>query len=247
MPVGRPPDASSVRGPPVEASDRRLRQTGAFAIDTAARITSDRTPADLEARRAVEAVLAGDPEAFRVLVERESASVVRACYRVLGDLHEAEDAAQEAFVIAYRSLAGWRGDGSFGAWLGRIAVRNAVRRAKSRRTTARIDPADPDRLMGSGTGDGADRASLAALALGIGGSNDPAVLNLRAERADALRLAVARLDEPYRETVMLRFYGELSLAEIAAQTDRPIGTVKTHLFRGLAKLRDIAAREGIAR
>lgn len=195
----------------------------------------------------VEAVLGGDRDAFRVLVERESASVVRTCHRVLGDLHEAEDAAQEAFVIAYRSLAGWRGDGSFGAWLGRIAVRNAVRRAKSRRATARIDPADPDRLMGSGASDGVDRAGLAALALGIGRSNDPAVLSLRAERADALRLAVARLDEPYRETVMLRFYGELSLAEIAAQTGRPIGTVKTHLFRGLAKLRAITASEGIDR
>ena len=204
-------------------------------------------PADIEARRVVEAVLGGDRDAFRVLVERESASVVRTCYRVLGDLHDAEDAAQEAFVIAYRSLAGWRGDGSFGAWLGRIAVRNAVRRAKARRTIARIDPADPDRLMGSGASEGADRAGLAALALGIGRSNDPAVLSLRTERADALRLAVARLDEPYRETVMLRFYGELSLAEIAAQTGRPIGTVKTHLFRGLAKLRAITASEGIHR
>ena len=40
--------------------------------------------------------------------------VVRACYRVLGDLHEAEDAAQEAFVTAYRSLGTWRGQGQFG-------------------------------------------------------------------------------------------------------------------------------------
>ena len=112
---------------------------------------------------------AGDRDAFRFLVERESASVVRACHRVLGDLHEAEDAAQEAFVIAYRSLAGWRGDGSFGAWLGRIAVRNAIRRAKARRSVARIDPTDPDLVLGSGPGDamaGADRASLAAMALG---------------------------------------------------------------------------------
>jgi RNA polymerase sigma factor, sigma-70 family len=150
-------------------------------------------------------------------------------------------------VIAYRSLAGWRGDGSFGAWLGRIAVRNAVRRAKSRRITARLDPADPDRLMSSGASDGTDRRGLAELAVGIGGSNDPALLSLRAERAGELRLAVARLDEPYRETVMLRFYGELSLAEIAAQTKRPIGTVKTHLFRGLARLRDLAAIDGIGR
>jgi DNA-directed RNA polymerase specialized sigma24 family protein len=47
----------------------------------------------------------GDRDAFRRLVDREGPAVVRACYRVLGDIHEAEDAAQEAFVTAYRSLA----------------------------------------------------------------------------------------------------------------------------------------------
>ena len=54
-------------------------------------------------RAIVDAVLAGDRDAYRLLVVRESASIVRACHRVLGDLHEAEDAAQEAFVTAYRS------------------------------------------------------------------------------------------------------------------------------------------------
>ena len=190
-------------------------------------------------------MLAGDREAFRILVERESPSVVRACHRILGDLHDAEDAAQEAFVIAYRSLAGWRGDGSFGAWLGRIAVRNAIRRAKSRKPVARIDPTDPERLLGSAAdgGPGGDRASLAAAALGLTGATDPALIALRSERADDLRRAIAQLDDPYRETVMLRFYAELSLAEIAAETDRPLGTVKTHLFRGLARLRTSLASE----
>lgn len=176
-------------------------------------------------------MLAGDSDAFRLLVELESASVVRACHRVLGDLYEAEDAAQEAFVIAYRSLAGWRGEGSFGAWLGRIAVRNAVRRAKARRPVTRIDPGDVDRSLGRAAGGGAD----------------PALVALRAEYADDLRRAVSRLDEPYRETVMLRFYGQLSLAEIAAETDRPIGTVKTHLFRGLARLRATMTADGVRR
>jgi RNA polymerase sigma-70 factor, ECF subfamily len=182
-------------------------------------------------------VLAGDRDAFRYLVERESTSVVRACHRVLGDLHEAEDAAQESFVIAYRSLAGWRGDGSFGAWLGRIAIRVAIRRAKTRKPVSRIDPTDPELVMGAGPEAGADRASLAAIALGLTGSTDPAQISLRSERAEELRAAVARLDEPYRETVMLRFFGDLSLAEIAQETQRPIGTVKTHLFRGLLRLR----------
>src|SRR5262245_11379437 len=74
-------------------------------------------------RAVVDAVLAGDRQAFRVLVEREGPAVVAACARVLGDRVEAEDVAQEAFVTAYRSLSTWRADGAFGAWLSRIAMR----------------------------------------------------------------------------------------------------------------------------
>ena len=59
----------------------------------------------------VAAILDGDRDAYRLLVDRESRALVRACLRVLGDLQEAEDVAQEAFVSAYRSLASWRADG----------------------------------------------------------------------------------------------------------------------------------------
>jgi RNA polymerase sigma-70 factor (ECF subfamily) len=176
-------------------------------------------PEAIDERAAIEAVLAGDRDAFRVIVERESAAVIRACHRVLGDLHEAEDAAQEAFVTAFRSLARWRGDGPFGAWLTRIAVRIAIRRAQRRRDVTWIDPTDPSSRI--------DRPD----------GPDPAVATLRAERAEGLRSAVSRLEEPYREVIALRFFGELSLDEIAAQTGRPLGTVKTHLRRGLLRLR----------
>jgi RNA polymerase sigma-70 factor (ECF subfamily) len=60
---------------------------------------------------------------------------------------------------------------------------------------------------------------------------------MRAERATEIRAAVAALPEPYREVVALRFFGEASLDEIARLTERPLGTVKTHLHRGLARLR----------
>ena len=117
---------------------------GEVEIFGALRVTTSDEPRD--DRAIVDAVLAGDQEAYRVLVERESAAVVRACHRVLGDLHEAEDAAQEAFVTAYRSLASWRGDGPFGAWLTRIAVRIALREAGSRRSITWLDtsPSAPD-------------------------------------------------------------------------------------------------------
>lgn len=186
----------------------------------------------------VEEVLDGDRDAFRRLVERESAALVRACHRILGDHAEAEDAAQEAFVTAFGSLASWRGDGPLGAWLTRIGTRIALRRASRRRT---VTWRDPGRVApGSGrdpADEAASREALAAAPL-----TDPAILSLRAERATEVRTAVAALPEPYREVVALRFFGDQSLDEIARQTGRPLGTVKTHLHRGLARLRE--AMEG---
>ena len=197
--------------------------------------------ADAQARAVVRAVLDGDRDAFRLLVEREGRQVVRICYRVLGDVHEAEDAAQETFVTAYRALSTWRGDGPFGGWLAMIATRTAVRRASRRRPVVRLDvptAADPaaaaDAILARATGPAPAPAGP-----------DPATGILAAERSEAVRRAVARLDEPYREVVALRFFGERSLAEIADASGRPIGTVKTHLHRGIQRLRTILAAEGL--
>jgi RNA polymerase sigma-70 factor (ECF subfamily) len=193
-------------------------------------------PADhADDRSIVAAVLDGDRDAFRRLVDREGPSVVRACHRILGDLAEAEDAAQEAFVTAYRSLGTWRADGPFGAWLTRIAVRIALREAGRRRTVTWIDPVrDP----GSGPIAGPAERAAERDAIAAAPTTDPASLTLRAERAHEVRAAVTSLPEPYREVVALRFFGDASLDEIARVTGRPLGTVKTHLHRGLARLRD---------
>lgn len=147
--------------------------------------------------------------------------MIAGCRRVLEDSAEAEDVAQEAFVAAYRALASYRGDGPLGAWVTRIALRLALRRVRQRARMvvpnvlepAWAGPSAPERL-------------------------DPARLVLDAERARDLRAAVAALPDHYREVVSLRFFGELSLQEIAAMTGRPLGTVKTHLRRGLARLRE---------
>ncbi len=183
----------------------------------------------------VEAVLGGDRDAFRILIEREAAGVLRACYRILGDLHDAEDAAQEAFVTAFRALGTWRREGPFGAWLARIAVRIALRQVGRRRRLTWIDPTAEDAFGAdfSGGDGGILRPAGAATEL----APDPAMIALRAERAARVRAAVAALDEPYREVVALRFFADLSLNEIAAESGRPLGTVKTHLHRGLGRLR----------
>lgn len=194
--------------------------------------------ADEVALRVVAAVLGGDRDAFRELVETESGAVVRICDRVLGNLHDAEDAAQEAFVTAYRALGTWRADGPFGAWLARIAVRVALRHAGRRNRTRELAWIEPPAAGSFGSASPQDGASEPTIR-----TDDPAQIVLRWERSDRLRAAVASLEEPYREVVALRFFGELSLAEIAATSGRPIGTVKTHLHRGLLKLRSAVENE----
>jgi RNA polymerase sigma-70 factor (ECF subfamily) len=221
--------SSAYRPAPPGSSERTLPARSSKDDPTDHTRTSDPTPgATNDDRTIVEAVLAGDRDAFRRLVERESNAVVATCTRILGDRSEAEDVAQEAFVIAYRSLGSWRADGAFGAWLSRIAIRLAVRRAGQQRKVTWLDPLaaeadlpNQDRFRTMGTSD----------------AGDPAHSLIRSERDATVRAAVASLDEPYREVVALRFFAERSLAEIAEATDRPLGTVKTHLHRGLARLK----------
>jgi RNA polymerase sigma factor (sigma-70 family) len=178
--------------------------------------------AGVDDRALVDAVLDGDRDAFRLLVERESVVVYRACLRILRQPEAAEDAAQESFVTAYRSLGSYRGDGSLGGWLMRIATRTAFRRLDSRSTVTLDAIAEPREI---------DRRA------------DPSRAVLDDERQAAVRDAVARLGEPYREVVALRYFAELSLAEIAAATGRPLATVKTHLRRGLERLRPLIGEE----
>ena len=137
-------------------------------------------------------------------------------------------------MIAYRSLATWRGEGAFGAWLSRIAVRLAIRRLAQRKQVTWLDPIAAESTRRQRPYRSTSRADAV----------DPAHTLLRSERDAELRTAVGALDEPYREVVALRFFAERSLAEIAEATGRPLGTVKTHLHRGLARLRRALEEDG---
>lgn len=178
------------------------------------------TPTVARDRPLVDAVLAGDRDAYRALVERESMSVIGLCTAILRDPDEAQDAAQDAFVQAYRSLATYRGDGTFGAWIGRIATRMAISRAAARGQQWRTESMDASGLN--------LRDELA--------SPERQLADL--EHAEALRLAIQDLPADQRQVVALRFYEDMPLERIAVETRAPLGTVKSRLHRALARLRD---------
>lgn len=190
------------------------------------------TVLQVDDRTLVDTIIAGDHDAYRLLVERESTTVFRCCYRVLGHVEDAEDVAQESFVTAYRSLASWRGDGSVRAWLAQIATRHALRAAARR--------ARPVTFDGSGVdGSLTDRIEFAH-------APDPSAAMAAADTAAQVREAVTHLPEPYRETIALRYFAELSIDEIAETLDRPVGTVKVHVHRGLERLRAALVEEFVA-
>ncbi len=176
-------------------------------------------------RALIDAVLAGDRDLFALLVERETPAVYRACLRILGQRPDAEDVTQECFITAFRSMRSYRGEGSLRAWLLRIATRLSFRRLAQRRPSEPLD----DALH--------DRAGSPAL--------EPARAVIAAEERTIVRDAVAALPEHHRDVVALRFFADLSLAEIADVTGRPVNTVKTHLRRGLERLEPILG-EGVA-
>jgi RNA polymerase sigma-70 factor, ECF subfamily len=169
------------------------------------------------------ALRSGDRRAFAVLVQHETRAVYQATYRILGRTADAEDVTQEAFVAAYRSIGTFRAEGSLRGWLLRIATRIAFRRLSQRRETADLAAVGEPVL--------ADRSA------------EPARAVIAAERQQTVRDAIEELPDPYREVVALRFLADLSLAEVAEATGRPLNTVKTHLRRGLERLRPRLAPE----
>lgn len=162
-------------------------------------------------------VLAGEPDAFRSLVDRYSDRLYRFCRARLGDDADAEDAVQDVFVRAYRSLASFDASRSWPSWLFSIAANRVKSRYSARSSVARL----------------VERAGGEALVVGEAASagEDPAELAVGAMAAEALREAVAALPAAYRAPVELYYFAGLGVADVARALGLGEEAVKTRLFR----------------
>ena len=170
-------------------------------------------------RDAVARCLQGDEAAFAELFRRHEARVLRVAHALLGDREAAEDAKQEAFLAAFRTLDRMNADVAFSSWVHRNliwAARTQARRAYWRREVA------SDSLDGVGEGSAFERY----------------------ERRLAVLAALQALSRGAREAVVLRFYLDLPESEIARLLGCRTGTVKSRISRALRQLARSSALGG---
>jgi RNA polymerase sigma-70 factor (ECF subfamily) len=167
----------------------------------------------------------GDLDAFNQLVTRHERTVLNLCWRMLGTLHEAEDASQDTFIKAWTNAKSFKG-GAVRPWLLRIATNTCydILRSQGRKPTGSLDALDFESKSSWST------------------QSDPVDPVRFAETGDLSRMleaALAQIPDEQRLAVTLCDIQGLQLAEAAEVMDISLGTVKSRLFRGRAKLRDL--------
>ncbi len=188
-----------------------------------------RSPTDEEL---VRSVLAGDRERFGELVERYQGRLVNYLFRLVRNLDEAHDLAQEVFVRVYQALDRFDPQYRFSTWLFRVAQNAAIDVIRKRRF--RLVPLSrPEEDGGEGTWE---------IELEAPGAGALEALEGR-ERDARVRVAIDALPWEYRELILLRHYGELAYEEIAEAKGMPLGTVKNKLFRARQMLKGALAGE----
>ena len=185
---------------------------------------------------ALHAAQHGDVAAFNTLVLLYQRQVYNVCYRTLGNVEDAADATQDAFLAAFRGLKTFNGPAAgLKPWLLRVSVNTCYDhlRRRQRRPSESLEA-----LTTSDHHDVNASADLPDPALG------PDHLALGAETARTIQAALDQLPPDQRVTVVLCDVHGLSYDEVALATDVELGTVKSRLSRARARLRDLLAAAG---
>jgi RNA polymerase sigma-70 factor, ECF subfamily len=170
----------------------------------------------------VQRAAGGDVGAFEMLVRRYQLGVFRLCVRMLEDRQAAEDAAQDVFLVAWRSMGRFRGEAKFSTWLYRIATNRCLRELRRR------------------------RAPTVELPEGLAATEGvPHLVVEAAEGLAAVGAAMGRLSLEQRVALLLREVEGLSYDQIAEVLGVSVAAVKSRIYRARVEVaRDLGARNG---
>ncbi len=177
---------------------------------------------------AVERTLAGDRDAYRILVERHSSNVFRLAYRMTGNRPDAEEVVQEAFLRAYQKLGQFAARANFGTWVYRIAANYAIDRMRQRKKeeARRAEPTVHEEGMES------DPVTLVQDA-----APTPERLAQSLELRKRMEIALAALSRSERTAFVMRHWEGCAIEEIAEVLKSSSGAAKNTVFRAVQKLR----------
>ncbi|MEN1967975.1 RNA polymerase sigma factor SigW [Lentibacillus sp. N15] len=173
----------------------------------------------------VKQVRKGDQAAFEAIVSFFQHKIYQHCYRMLGNVHEAEDVAQEVFIRAYINIDSYDEKWKFSTWLYRIATNLSIDRLRKRKPDYYLD---------------AEIKGTQGLTMY---SHVQADYRLPEEEVEGLEIQryihkeIYALPPKYRAIIILRYLEEFPLKEISEILNMPIGTVKTRIHRGREALR----------
>jgi RNA polymerase sigma-70 factor, ECF subfamily len=160
-------------------------------------------------------VRAGKTRDYQTLVKRYQESVFALAYRILGRREEAEDATQDTFINAYRSLDSHNAGAAFWPWLRRIAINCCLRKIPREFPVEEVEENAQESCVGS-----VEKQVL------------------RKCQTETVQKIISGLPENYRTPLVLRYQEDLSIAEIAQVLDESPGTIRVRLHRALKMLAD---------
>ncbi len=163
----------------------------------------------------------GDPQAMEKLVSTCQPAAFRLALSIMDDPAEADDVAQDAFIKAIRSMSAYRGEASFSTWLYRIIVNHCLARLRAQRARQRLVSVLADLFRQSAKG-----------------NLHPESQAIQDESSDLVMTAVNRLDDQHRLPVLLRYYHELPIAQIAEILEVSPRTVHTRLKQAHDTMRE---------
>ncbi|MBP3337674.1 MAG: sigma-70 family RNA polymerase sigma factor [Clostridia bacterium] len=171
----------------------------------------------------------GDADAFSELILAYEKKIISFTYRMLGNTEDAEDAAQEVFVKAYRAISGFDGKSSFKTWLYKIASNVAMDELRKRKRRN----SDKTISLYTESEDGEYELPLSSE------KDEPFEEARKNELQKVLQNAIGELKDEYRLVVVMRDVQNISYEDIAKTTGLSLGTVKSRISRGRLSLKKI--------